>query len=158
MTTFKVCLLGISGQLGSCITRNGTLEHRAAGVAHSPQFLVLLLSSNRLKLQMLKVLPPLSLWISDCCSKDGVETELRVVKMHCVLRRGLKGEPAFACCWGREGGNARRRRLRGSRAKGGRPSPPKRNNFRKRFKQPLTFWWSEFSTCAFFILLSLFMK
>ena len=48
MTTFKVCLLGISGQLGSCITRNGTLEHRAAGVAHSPQFLVLLLSSNRL--------------------------------------------------------------------------------------------------------------
>ena len=61
MTTFKVCLLGISGQLGSCITRNGTLEHRAAGVSHSPQFLVLLLSSNRLKLQMLKVLPPLSL-------------------------------------------------------------------------------------------------
>ena len=62
MTTFKVCLLGISGQLGSCITRNGTLQHRAAGVAHShQQFLVLLLSSNRLKLQMLKVLPPLSL-------------------------------------------------------------------------------------------------
>ena len=46
----------------------------------------------------------LSLWISDCWSKDEVETGLRrVVKMHCVARRGLKGERAFAC-WGGGGG------------------------------------------------------
>ena len=54
ITTFKVCLLGVSGQLGSCITRNGTLEHRTAGLSHSCQFLVLLLSYDPPKLQMLK--------------------------------------------------------------------------------------------------------